>query len=298
MKYLAIIILFLFSKLSAQTIILDVENDVFSDSDYDYTHGTMITYIGNPIFPKSLFDSLMNEEVHFVEHSIFQFIYTPKKIDKKELQPEDRPWAGWSGYQYVANYRKNRRNIRMGFQLGVVGPYSFAQQSQETVHEIIDSTAPLGWDNQVGHHLAINGILGYQYKFLDNRYYDLSGSLYSLFGTSHVITGSNIMGRIGYNVPDSFGSSPSEPVSRNFEEHFSFYLLGGLDGRFVPYNATLDDIEGYDINTKDFVGDMSLGFGMRYRDFKITYQHVWRTREFERERKIKPFGVVSFSYSF
>ena len=36
----------------------------------------------------------------------------------------------------------------VGVAVGVVGEWSFAEDSQKAVHEIIDSEEPLGWDTQ------------------------------------------------------------------------------------------------------------------------------------------------------
>ena len=298
---LIILILSITSYINAQTIILDVENDVLVNEDYDYTHGTIITYIGNPIFPKSIFDFIMKEEVYSIQHSIFQFIYTPEHIDVAELQPNDRPWAGWSGYQNLSSYQNDKRNIKLGYQIGIIGPYSYSENSQKTIHEWIDSTEPLGWANQIDTHLALNVLGEYQYRLVDRKNYDLTGSTYSLLGTSHVLGGVSLLNRIGWNIPDGFDDISAEPIprgTRGFFNKASIYLLGGVDSRYIAYNALFDEADEYNIEKKNFVTDMSLGMGFRYSNLRLIYKYVWRTKEFDGDEKIKAFGTISISWDF
>jgi len=297
-KIVLALVLSIISYIQAQTIILDLENDVFAHEDFDYTHGTIITYIGNPIFPKSIFDFIMDEEVDSIQHSIFQFIYTPQEIDVEELQPNDRPWAGWLGYQNLASYQKDKRNIKLGYQIGVIGPNALSDQSQTKIHEWIDATTPLGWKHQIDNRIAINLLGEYQYKLYDNKNMDVIGSVYSLTGSSHVLAGTSLLTRIGWNIPDGFEDITAEPIPRGIHDKLSLYFLGGVDGRYVAYNATLDKADDYDIDKRPFVADMSMGIGFRYDQFSLIYKYVWRTREFDEEKNIKPFGTISISWNF
>ena len=52
------------------------------------------------------------------------------------------------------------------------------------------------------------------------------------------------------------------------------------------------------MDKKDFVADLMAGVSVYFNRFKITYSHVYRTKEFEAQQDEQIFGSVSIAYVF
>ncbi len=74
---------------------------------------------------------------------------------------DDRPYAGWlffnTGIAHLYEDQGNKERINgLLLSIGIVGPCSFAEQTQKAVHRAIGSEIPQGWDNQLNNELGIN----------------------------------------------------------------------------------------------------------------------------------------------
>ena len=310
-----IIIFFLFSpQLLAQELIIQdiqddfyrkssitlyLENDLISGSDSDYTHGTKVSY--ERAVSGTFFDFLLPAPGNREKFSFFQFIYTPKDLEVVELQPNDRPWAGWASFEYLASFETKKEYFASGIQAGVVGPYAFSDVVQKNVHRWTDNIIPLGWDNQIEHHYAVNYIHYYKNKIVSEKTYDIiAGGLMSA-GSSHNLVGVTSMVRIGNNIPLNFGSGSVEPlnIKKDIEiDEKHIYLIFGYNARYVFYNSTLERQSNYDIEINRVVQEFYSGFGFDYKAFSLTYKYVVRSKEYRQEEDWKPFGTISISYVF
>ncbi len=88
--------------------------------------------------------------------AISQVIQTPDDLSRSDLIEDDVPYAGALTLQ-ATWYAFNDDEFR-GFEItaGVVGPPSLAEQTQKTVHKLIGSDDPKGWDNQLSTEPVIN----------------------------------------------------------------------------------------------------------------------------------------------
>lgn len=275
-----IFILFFVCQLYSDSMILKVENDLFAQRDFDYTHGTKITY---QIEKENIINSF----------SIFQFIYTPEKINVAELQEDNRPWAGWGGFEFVKTYIKEKRYNNIGFNIGMVGPSSFSENSQKIVHKIVGATTPLGWDNQIEDTFALNFIYEMGFILYHNKNFSLSSSTGTLIGTTHIIFDANISTKLGYNVPLDYTKQTIEP----FFLKNSYFLLGKITSRRVLYNATIDRASY--ASSEPLVFEGALGVGIIINNWEISYSYVWRTSEYKDDLNfVQPFGNVMIKYDF
>jgi len=68
----------------------------------------------------------------------------------------------------------------------------------------------------------------------------------------------------------------------------------------VAYDITLDGpmFRNFDTGAtrKPFVGGLSVGFGVRYRDLKFTYVQTYRSRRFKAQIRGRNFGSIAVSY--
>lgn len=208
--------------------------------------------------------------------AIGQVIQTPGDLSRSDLIEDDVPYAGALTLQ-ATWYAFNDDAFR-GFEItaGVVGPPSLAEQTQKTVHKLIGSTDPKGWDNQLSTEpvinfnymrkqkiwrggnpaglsfdTAINGNVG-----LGNLFTQVSGALEMRFGQN--------MPRGFVYVPDPIGLSmhykatlrPANPQA------VSFYGTLVLRGSAFAHNIFLDGNtfrDSHSVDKKPLVGMVIAG---------------------------------------
>ncbi|HMG94205.1 MAG TPA: lipid A deacylase LpxR family protein [Chryseolinea sp.] len=148
---------------------LTFENDLFyfqKPSDQYYTNGFKYERVGpgyekrNYLLNKLLLGFRKKKRPTALRNYGFFFgqnIYTPTDITISDIQTDDRPYAGWLYFGVKKMSTDTARNIRLTSELyiGIIGPYSFAGETQAFVHKLTDSAPPQGWDNQIDSDLGI-----------------------------------------------------------------------------------------------------------------------------------------------
>ena len=79
------------------------------------------------------------------------------------------------------------------------------------------------------------------------------------------------------------------------------YVFARVDGRAVAHNIFLDGNTFGDSPSADrkvLVGDVSVGASVNYRNTKLTYALVYRTKEFEAQKEAQLFGSISINVPF
>ena len=80
-----------------------------------------------------------------------------------------------------------------------------------------------------------------------------------------------------------------------------WYVFGGVGGYAVGHDITLDGNVfrgGRSVDRKPFVADFELGAAVFWRNVRLGYTQVWRTKEFDGQRENFTFGSVSLAFSF
>ena len=291
------------------------ENDIFYNTDRDYTNGVEFAWTSPP-------DENFDEAVRVArwlpffsqtgtvrtDYALGQNIYTPSNLTLADPDPRDRPYAG---FLYGALGLVDQTDTvldQIQLQLGVVGPASLAEEAQKLVHRIIHDTIPQGWAYQLHNEPAL--------VLVDERAWRAfeSGSVFGLsfdvdphvggaVGNVYDYLNAGAMGRIGFNLPDDYGPpriEPSLPGSNFFEPTgaFGWYFFGGVDGRAIARNIFLDG-NTWDpsrhVEKNPFVGDLQLGAAVSFDRFRLTYTHVFRTREFTTQAHSDQFGAINLS---
>ncbi len=317
---------------TAGTLGIYVENDAFAGTDRYYTSGVKISWTSPdlarlsgtpyasamlPLFELLPFihDSSYQKNV---VHSIGQDIYTPDNTETSAPLPNDRPYAGWL---YVSNgvvwKTEKVRNILV-MDIGVVGSYSYAQEAQRYVHDLRGFDHPNGWANQLHNELGIT--LAYERTWRWPHIVKRSGPEWEFLPHAGATAGNvkdyvNVGGefRAGFNLPDDYGtatigpsSAASTPVDGALGADRSWFPIGfhvfaRVDGRAVAHNIFLDGNtfgNSPSVGHNAFVADLSLGFAVNYRNTKLAYAFVYRTKEFNAQIAPQVFGTVSLNWTF
>ena len=200
----------------------------------------------------------------------------------------------------------------MELQLGVVGPASLAEQTQTFVHSILNDTKPEGWDTQLHNEPALlfeyERTWRFRQKLFESLELQADPHVGAALGNVYIFADAGAMMRVGFNLPDDFGPpriDPALPGSYYFEPRkegaFGGYLFLGVDGRAVAHDIFLDGNtwqESRHVDKNILVGDLNTGAALTWNRFRLTYTHVFRTKEFKTQRGTDQFGAVSLSVRY
>jgi lipid A 3-O-deacylase len=314
------------------TLGLYMENDLFGGTDEHYTSGFKLSWssrdleqlsdsrYASPLLP--LFDILpyINEK-NYQKNLVFslgQNIYTPVDTDAYALIEDDRPYAGWLYLGIGVVWKDEVVRNSLVLDIGVVGSWSLAEQTQRLIHDLRDIDSPNGWDNQLEDEVGFT--LAYERTWRWPNYERRSGFGWEMLphaglavGTVRTFANAGAELRAGFNLPDDFGTpsigpsaTTSTPVDGQMAADRAWFDLGAylflrVDGRAVARNIFLDGNTFSDSPSVDkypFVADLSAGVAMNIRNTKIAYALVYRTEEFEDQDEAQIFGTVSLNWTF
>jgi len=309
------------------------ENDMFAGTDRNYTNGTKLTWISPDLTSYASSDRLPKWFLPYVKRlpfinepglkrnlafAIGQNMYTPRDISRRELTVDDRPYSGWT-YGAVAFHSKNSRRLdSMELQLGMVGPLSFAEQTQDLVHKLRGLQRPQGWDHQLDNEPGLEMIYErklrlWQIASLSGLGADAIGHLGAALGNVAIYANSGLCLRLGWNIPVDFGTSLIRPAgdtnapldSRDTRlsssARFGVHLFSTLDGRAVARDIFVDGnsfADSHRVAKEHFVADAAAGISLLLYNFKLSYAQALRTREFECQDKYHSFGSITMSFSY
>jgi hypothetical protein len=299
---------------------IQAENDLWGDGeDRHYTHGTKFSVApaGDP--PRWL--RWLGGYVPFfapghaagVEFSIGQSIFTPDDIEDPNLIVDDRPYAGWlyasaTLLGVLEETPARRVSNALEVALGVVGPSSGADEVQCRWHEFIDTRIPRGWDHQLHDELGLEltytriwehfGRIGAQ-----GPEFSLAPHAVAALGNVYTYAGAGGMLRFGYNLRGDLGPpaiSPSFPGSAYFRTRSSWsgYLFAGVEGRLMARNIFLDGNtfrDSHSVDRRVGVGDLQIGAALRYRNVRVAFSNVYRSKEFHGQVESTDYGAINLT---
>ena len=305
------------------------ENDYFGGSDRHYTNGAKLSWLsadlsdwGQEGWRKGFIDFLpfvnRPEGQKNFGLAVGQNIYTPQDTELAIPDPADRPYAGWSYVELTFISKTERIMDTIAFQVGMVGPHSYAEQTQAKVHEWINNEKPAGWDYQLEDEVGVNVVYERKWRLYARAIGDsfgvdfiphVGGSLGNV--QTYANTGGTV--RLGFNVPSDFGvnlirggGSTNTPIDDRDprvspDRSTSIFLFGGADGRAVARDIFLDGNtfeSSRDVDKKPLVADLYYGIGVILGRWQLTYTEVMRTKEFDGQRHNNFFGSVTLSRAF
>lgn len=306
------------------------ENDMFADTDRYYTNAVKFTVLSRDLEEYRQYEptqKLLNliEKAPFVNQpgltrnigfSIGQDIFTPSDIEREDLQEDERPYAGWT-YLSVALHSKNSTRLdTFETSLGIVGPASFAEQAQNTVHEIKDIPTAEGWEHQLENEPGV--MFTWQRSWRTHRHDGVNNwdwdAMPHFGGTiGNVMTYANFGYEIryGYDIPDDFGTAlikPGAAVGAPGGKHGSSIkkIIGahtflGFDVRAIARNIFLDGntfADSHSVEKNPVVFDIYSGLSVQWGSAKLTYTWVLRSWEFAEQDTPQVFGSLSLIWPF
>jgi len=223
------------------------ENDLFTESDQNYTNGIRFSWVSpdissyekDPILPPWL--RKVNDTLDFLHQlkgrdrpsrnlvvSLGQLMYTPSSIEAKALLADERPYAGFLYTEFAYHTRSRNHLDSVGLTLGIVGPSARAHEAQDWIHDLRGFNKFNGWDNQLEDELGVQLFYEHKRRVFDRPLRarvgqtlrtDFSHDLIWHRGVSlgNVATYLNAGAeyRIGWRLPSDFGTSAVRPAGDN-----------------------------------------------------------------------------------
>ena len=317
----------------AGTVSLRFENDFFTHTDRHYTNGVKLSwtspdltsYAENEDLPRWSHRIIrclpyINEpgQIRNVAFSIGQNMYTPSDITRRDLMKQDRPYAGWTYGGAAFHSKSSDRLDTIEIQLGMVGPESFAEQSQKFVHDARGLTHPVGWHHQLKNEPGLALIYERNWRFMEYTHqsglgFDLIPHAGITLGNVYTYGTAGLEARIGYNVPRDFGVSMIRPAgetnapadSRDSRiggnAPFSIHLFASVNGKAVARDIFLDGntfTDSHSVDKKHFVADLAAGLCITVKRVKISYAQILRTEEYHGQASDHQFGSIALSFTY
>ncbi len=300
------------------TFSLYFENDTFAGTDRCFTggfklgwmSGNLKNYQKNPLLRWLPFVD-KPEFQHTVSISFGQNIYTPDDINRSDLIVNDRPYAGILFFAIGIHSICDRRADTLEFNLGIIGPHSYAEWSQKFIHKLINGVRPEGWHHQLKGEFVLGTTYERKWKLLQPRSqngfgFDFIPHMGAGLGNVYIYAGTGMQIRFGWNLPKDFGTSLIRPggdcnLSYRRKGRFGIHMFCALDGKIILRNIFLDGNtlrKSHRVDKNLLTGDLLLGIGMRFGRFNLSYAYVAWTKKFKTEKRKQVFGAFNLSYSY
>lgn len=316
---------------------LYLENDLFGGTDQNYTNGlrlslispNLASYRDDPALPPILnrvnnrLDRLFGFNKGLTRNVVVSFgqsIYTPADKQSQALIVDDRPYAGYLYFGLGYHSRSTDTLHSAELNIGMVGPSAAGEWAQNTVHDIRNIEKFNGWDNQLHDEPVLQ--LGYEFKrkrlqaslFDAGLSQDLITHIGAAFGSVAIYVNSGAEYRVGWHLPEDFGTSAVRPGGDNSAPgagdrrltHAAsrlngFHLFFAVDTRIVARDIFLDGNtwqQSHRVDKEHFVADVRLGVSASVKRWKLSYAQIVETKRFQLQQHHHEYGSLSISYTF
>jgi hypothetical protein len=274
---------------------------------------------------------------HNVVAKFGQSMYTPEDYSRTDLIADDRPYAGllyvglaWNRRRPVAQTGQEMLDTRE-ITLGVIGPWSLAEPSQNVVHDAIGSSRFLGWEHQLENEPAFQMALDRKFKTIrgvgavtPGYSADAIRSVGLRLGNIETSANLGIEGRIGWNLPNDFGSYPIRPGAENRPPSAAslhrksndaippaslprpgMHLFGIVEAKAVAWDFSLDGnlfTSSHSVTRRPWVAQAAVGLSaqgiLAGRGYRLAVMRVYRTKEFDEQSTNQTYGSIALSVEF
>lgn len=304
----------------ASIVTIQVENDAVSTlkgtSDQYYTSGIRLGYVSpTGVVAQPLADAgryLWGNGVDRYTIDISQSIFTPRDTQSLVPLPNDHPYAGeLLATAGIIHDTGSTRNL-FALSLGVVGPSAEGEEVQNGFHSIIGDTSNQGWHYQIQDQPAVELLEQHTWRVPIAQFYGLETDglldVKAAGGSVQDYVGSGLSVRLGQGLGSDFGPAKIQPGMSGTDAYtptrpFDWYVFGGVDGRLVGYDVTLDG-STFRRNTPSVhrifdVGEMQAGLAVILYGLRVSYTQTWETPEFDGSKAgLFNYGSLAVSARF
>lgn len=312
----------------AGTITVLNENDGFlTRNDRDYTQGFRASYLDDNYSSDSIWQSsyeLIGDYTPFfkggerqVAYIIGQNMFTPNNKDIANPSTDDRPYAGWlyGGVSLLEDHGGDSLD-HVELQVGVVGPWAQAEETQNAFHRMFDHDEVRGWDYQIrnepGFMLSAERSWRFHALLLEDAAFGIEAipQVGATVGNIMTYAQSGLMLRLGSNLKADYGTARIRP---NFSgtDYFNPDMMDGwlgwniyaaVQGRAVARNIFLDGNTfgaSREIGRDIFAGNAVVGASI-YGSYgpRVDAAMIFCRQEANVDRGCSKYGGVNLGWSF
>lgn len=312
---------------------LRIDNDLLGGhgQDQGYTNGLLLTAVSPNLIDRRN-DPCMPEFAQWLDQHLSRLhpdgfdqvnivgsfahgLFTPTNPVPAELIRDDRPYAAGFIFGIGYNARKGDSLRTSHLRLGWIGPSTRGRQIQNWVHKLTGSDPFNGWNNQ----LRDEPIFQIQHERLrrlelpspgfGGLQQDVIGFVGGAIG--NLRTDVNIGGewRLGWKLPDDFGSSPlnvagentAPPIRDSARRNLAGHLFVTASGSWTLHDISLDGNtfkDSHRVKRKPLGAELGFGISTTWRSWKFTMARHFRTREFEGQKDRPFYGSFTISRQF
>ncbi|MFN3211945.1 MAG: lipid A deacylase LpxR family protein [Henriciella sp.] len=312
---------------TTETIVLNVENDLFTGSDNNYTNGLSITWSSDEIakYPEAsfvagaskalkIFPGFGNESAdNYISFSLISEMNTPSRIDQIEPDPNDQPYSGIMLLSTGLYARQDDWTHAWDIKIGAVGPVTQTDHIQIEFHDLIGAEEPLGWDSQLpneaifnigylaGKTLARNSLenglewrtVGLGNASLGNYQTSVGGGAIFELGNDLEDTVSTTSLGQGFGSVLGVGTQPTDRVK------YTFY--GGVGVNAISHFLPLDGTAFRDSRSVDYdpvAAFLSAGATLRYGRFVASFGLSRGATPFDDTDADLDYGSISIGWQY
>ena len=277
----------------ADWLSVTLDNDLFVGSDSGYTNGIYFSWFDTPannkaepgFLARAMLWSLSDDGAAVLEVSaktIGQTMIAPGDItlESPPLPPDDLPYAGLLSYSdtYVKSYQKRAEQISVT--IGIIGKYSFAEESQKFVHDIISSDEPKGWDTQLDDEIVFQFSHARVWKSWtsDSGRTDVLLGTDAALGTISSSLGAAVMFRYGSQLKRTFATAllVNSRTANPLATDSGWYLFAGASALYVANQIfldgnTFDDHDDKPINYDRNQLGVTVGLAYSWKNLSVTF---------------------------
>lgn len=336
---------------------LRLENDLFTGTDRNYTNGVALSVVSRDlqgalrpeclpqpiawytrfigwVDPAFWRDSGVRSASQNIVVRFGQSMYTPENKTRTDLIPDDRPYAGllylglaWNRRVHPQAATYELLDVRE-LTLGLIGPWSLAEQSQELVHRVRGIERFRGWDNQLHNEPAFQMAMERKFKpytegaVLPGWGGDVIGGYALRVGNIETAASTGVELRAGWNIPNDFGSYPIRPGAENRPPSGvadlrttkpqsarapkpGAHAFLNLEARAVAWDFSLDGNmfrHSHHVSRRPWIAQAAAGLSSQWLvagyGIRLALMRVWRTREFDEQVGHHAFGSIALSFEF
>jgi len=286
------------------------DNDSFllKGSDRYYTDGAFIYY--RTALRVNSNSALANKVLGF---EIGQKIFTPQSGYIPGPQYDDRPFAGYLYAGVTLNLLyKDESTLKLGAQIGVVGPASQGEVTQNFIHKTFGFYKPGGWQYQIKNDPELNLSAEYNRLIARASWADISLASYVNLGNGFSGAGAGPLIRLGlFNQLFHSVSTQSTVVSNDLipelhpQEVFFYYKP---QFNYVLYDATIQGGLFDNHNTPDnleitqdkepFIFSQQVGVAFTTNRFVVDAAAIYHTKDAKEMVRPHQWGAITVLYRF
>lgn len=312
---------------------LQVENDLFANianTDRHYTNGVQAAVLSEEITLDGWLHDIATARTpfggsaatpvtHRIGFAIGHTIFTPDDTEAVTTLANDRPYAAWAHVTLTLQtlWEINDQSSfqdQWKFDVGIVGPAAGGEFVQNNWHKLIGADEANGWDNQLNNEIGLNVTFERAWNSPDLAPSQLGGYevdaipyVVAALGNVQTYLGAGGIVRFGPDLPADFGPTRIYPGVGGSEwfapttGSIDWYLFAGLESRLVGRDIFLDGnlfSDSHSVDKRHLVSDLRLGAVVIWKRARLSFTHVYRTREYSSQPKPDQFGSMTLGFAF